>query len=216
MLATGHSFADPNLLDRALTTPAYHAQHPEATDNQRLEFLGDAVLGLLAAKALYDQCPNEEEGPLTIRRTHMVSSVALCEAADRIGLVPHLKRNLHAAELPRHSKTIADAVEAVIGAAYLDGGFEAAKEVFDELDLVAHAEEGSWSVNPKGDLQERAARMVPPQQPVYELLKTEGTANEPVFTVRVSVEGIGSATGSDRTRKGAETRAAEKLLMEMY
>ena len=208
----GYEFADGALLEEALTTPAYRMDVPGARDNQRLEFLGDAVLGFLSAERLYAEFPSEEEGPLTVRRTHMVSSAALCAAAVRLGLAARLRRNKGAAELPPTSKTLADAVEAVVGAAYLDGGFAAAKRVFAALELDANAGEGEWSGNPKGELQVRAQALKPPRHPVYELLKTEGKAHEPVFTVRVTVDGLGSATASARTHKQAEALAAAKLL----
>ena len=130
----------------------------------------------------------------------------------RLGLAARLKRNRGGAELPRNAKTLADAVEAIIGAAYLDGGFAAAKQVFDALELTANAEEAEWSGNPKGELQVRAQAMKPPRHPEYELLKTEGKAHEPVFTVRVAVDGMGSATASARSHKQAESLAAAKLL----
>ena len=208
----GYEFANGALLEEALTTPAYRMDVPDARDNQRLEFLGDAVLGFLSAERLYAEFPSEEEGPLTVRRTHMVSSAALCAAAVRLGLAARLRRNKGAAELPPTSKTLADAIEAVVGAAYLDGGFDAAKRVFAALELDANADEGEWSGNPKGELQVRAQALKPPRHPVYELLKTEGKAHEPVFTVRVTVDGLGSATASARTHKQAEALAAAKLL----
>ena len=208
----GYEFANGALLEEALTTPAYRMDVPDARDNQRLEFLGDAVLGFLSAERLYAEFPSEEEGPLTVRRTHMVSSAALCAAAVRLGLAARLRRNKGAAELPPTSKTLADAIEAVVGAAYLDGGFDAAKRVFAALELDANADEGEWSGNPKGELQVRAQALKPPRHPVYELLKTEGKAHEPVFTVRVTVDGLGSATASARTHKQAEALAAAQLL----
>ena len=208
----GYEFANGALLEEALTTPAYRMDVPGARDNQRLEFLGDAVLGFLSAERLYAEFPSEEEGPLTVRRTHMVSSAALCAAAVRLGLAARLRRNKGAAELPPTSKTLADAIEAVVGAAYLDGGFAAAKRVFAALELDANADEGEWSGNPKGELQVRAQALKPPRHPVYELLKAEGKAHEPVFTVRVTVDGLGSATASARTHKQAEALAAAKLL----
>ena len=208
----GYEFENAALLEEALTTPAYRMDVPSAKDNQRLEFLGDAVLGMLSAERLYTEFPDEQEGPLTVRRTHMVSAAALCEAASRLGLAARLKRNRGAAELPRNAKTLADAIEAIIGAAYLDGGFAAAKRVFDELELTANAGETEWSGNPKGELQVRAQAMKPPRHPEYELLKTEGKAHEPVFTVRVTVDGMGSATASARSHKQAESLAAAKLL----
>ena len=208
----GYEFKSAALLEEALTTPSYRMDVPGAKDNQRLEFLGDAVLGILAAERLYAEFPSEPEGPLTVRRTHMVSAAALCAAADRLGLAARLRRNRGAAELPRNAKTLADAIEAIIGAAYLDGGFAAAKRVFEALELTANADEGEWSGNPKGELQVRAQAMTPPRHPVYELLKTEGKAHEPVFTVRVTVEGLGSATASARSHKEAESKAAADLL----
>ena len=208
----GYTFRDPALLEEALTTPSYRMTFPDAKDNQRLEFLGDAVLDLLAADRLYAECPKEKEGPLTIRRTHMVSSPALCAAAVRHDLAPQLRRNTGAAQLAPNAKTLADAVEAVIGAAWLDGGLAAARTVFDALGLESVAETSSWSDNPKGDLQIRAQAMVPPRHPVYTLLSVAGQAHEPVFTVRVEVEGIGCATAEARSRKEADSAAAAKLL----
>lgn len=213
--ATGYTFADGALLAEALTTPSYRMDFPGAKDNQRLEFLGDAVLGLLAAERLFGEFPREQEGRLTVRRAHMVSAAALCGAADRLGLARHLKRNKAALPLPRDAKTIADAVEAIIGAAYLDGGLAAARKVFDALGLEANAADALWSANPKGELQVRAQAQKPPAHPKYELLKTEGTAHEPVFTVRVSVEGFGEATASARSHKEAESLAAARLLSRL-
>ena len=211
----GYTFADEALLEEALTTPSYRMQFPDAKDNQRLEFLGDAVLGLLSAERLYNELPHEQEGPLTIRRTHMVSAAALCEAAARHGLAARLRRNKGAEELPRHAKTLADAIEAIIGAAYLDGGFAAAKRVFDALELDSNAERGDWSVNPKGDLQIKVQAMKPPRQPEYTLLETSGKAHEPIFTVKVSVDGVGEAVAKAGVRKEAEALAAAELLKRL-
>ena len=210
----GYRFANEALLDEALTTPAYKMQEPGAKDNQRLEFLGDAVLGLLSAERLYAEFPNEQEGPLSVKRTHMVSAAALCEAAMRHGLRERLRRNKGAAPLPPGSKTLADAVEAVIGAAYLDGGYEAAKAVFIGLELTAKADLPEWSANPKGELQVRTQALQPPRRPEYELLKTAGKAHEPIFTVKVTVDGVGEAVAEARSHKEAETLAAAKLLAQ--
>ena len=211
----GYEFRRPELLAEALTTPAYKMDVPSASDNQRLEFLGDAALGLLSAERLFAAFPDEPEGRLTVRRTHMVSSAALCAAAARLGLTAHLRRNHGAAELPSGAKTIADAVEAVLGAAYLDGGIDAARKVFDALGLSDNAEEGAWSENPKGELQIRTQALKPPRRPTYELLSVQGKSHEPLFTVRVQVDGVGEATASAHSRKEAETLAASKLLGEM-
>ena len=210
----GYCFKDESLAETALTTPACKIDRPDVIDNQRLEFLGDAVINFLAAERLYAAKPGEQEGSLTVRRTHMVSTAALCAAAAAHGLIPLLRRNRGAAEVPRNSKTLADAVEAVIGAAYLDGGMDAANTVFETLGVAANAAKDAWSENPKGELQEFAQRMVPPRHPVYELLKVTGKAHEPVFTVRVSVDGVGAAEASAGNRKEAEAEAARRLLKE--
>ena len=185
---------------------------PDATDNQRLEFLGDAALGLLAAERLFGEFPGAAEGSLSVRRARMVSAAALCGAAERLGLAAHLRRNRAAAPLPRTAKTLADAVEAVIGAAYIDGGLDAARRVFEALDLEANAVVDELSANPKGALQVRAQAMKPPQHPRYELLSMAGKAHEPVFTVRVVVDGLGEATATAGSRKEAESHAAARLL----
>lgn len=208
----GYTFANGELLKEALTTPAYRMDVPNAKDNQRLEFLGDAVLGLLSAERLYAEFPAEQEGALTVRRTHLVSSAALCDAAARFGLAERLRRNRAAQPLPHDAKTLADAIEAIIGAAYVDGGFPAARQVFEALALTENATDDEREANPKGELQIRAQAMKPPRHPAYELLKTAGFAHEPVFTVRVTVDGLGSATASARTHKLAEARAAAALL----
>ena len=207
----GYTFKDAALLEEALTTPSYRQSEPGAKDNQRLEFLGDAVLGLLAADRLYAELPDDPEGPLTVKRTHMVSAAALCEVAAREGLAARLRRNKGAAELPEGSKTLADAIEAVIGAAWLDGGLEAAKTVFAALGLKAEGSARS-GVNPKGDLQIKAQAMTPPRHPEYELLGVSGKAHAPTFTVKVSVDGLGEAVASAHNRKEAETLAAAQLL----
>lgn len=212
----GYTFKNGALLAEALTTPACRMERPNVEDNQRLEFLGDSVLGMLAAECLYAAFPHEAEGSLTVRRTLMVSAAALCVAANRLGLVPRLKRNRGAQQLPRNSKTIADAVEAIIGAAYLDGGFAAARQVFAALGLSPDLETNAWHGNPKGELQVRALAMKPPVRPVYELLKKVGADHAPVFTVRVTVKGIGSAEASAGNHKEAEVHAAEKLLREQF
>ncbi|MBE6382585.1 MAG: ribonuclease III [Lentisphaerae bacterium] len=208
----GYTFSNPALLQEALTTPAFRMSTPSAKDNQRLEFLGDAVLGLLAADYVYAENTSAAEGSLTVRRTHMVSTPALCDAATRHGLAPLLRRNKGAGELPSNSKTLADAVEAIVGAAWLDGGIDAARKVFNALELCANAESGRWSANPKGELQMRAQSMTPSRHPVYRLVDTAGVAHQPVFTVEVTVEGIGSATAKAGTHKEAEARAAAQLL----
>ena len=211
----GYKFKNAALLKEALTTPSFRMTKPEAKDNQRLEFLGDAVLGLLATDWLYANNPASKEGELTGNRQHMVSSAALCEAAHKAGLSPLLRRNKGAQELPRNSKTIADAVEALIGAAWLDGGMDAAKTIFKALNLTENSSLGELDGNPKSALQHKTQAMNPPRMPMYKLVASAGTCDKPIFTIEVSVDGVGSERGVAGTRKAAEAKAAEKLLQRI-
>lgn len=212
MQILGYEFKSDALIEEALTTPACRMETPQARDNQRLEFLGDAVLGLLSAERVFTEFPDAPEGSLTMKRAHMVSTAALVAAAQRLGLIERLRRNRGAGELPSGAKTLADAVEAVIGAAWLDGGMPAARQVFEALGLTANARLDDLSGNTKGELQMLAQRMTPPTVPEYETIGVQGPAHAPVFTVRVRVAGLGEATAEARSRKEAETRAAALLL----
>lgn len=208
----GYTFTNPSLLEEALTTPAYRMERPSARDNQRLEFLGDAVLGFLAADSLYAAEPSAAEGALTVKRTRLVSTAALCAAAERHGFAGRLRRNKGCAPLPANAKTLADAVEAVVGAAWLDGGLPAARQVFAALALDTAAGAGA---NPKGDLQIRSQAMTPPRLPVYSRVAVTGKVHDPVFTVRVAVDGLGEATASAHSRREAEALAAARLLAQI-
>ena len=208
----GYEFQEGALLDEALTTPSYRMEHPEVRDNQRLEFLGDAVLGLLAADRVYAECPTKKEGDLTVKRMRMVSAAALCEAAARLDLASWLKVSKGALPMPRNSKTFADAIEAILGAAWLDGGLAAAKKVFEALSLSPDASGNLVFDNPKGALQVKTQSMTPPRRPVYTLVKTSGKSHAPVFTVKVEVEGLGEAFAEAGSLKEAEALAASKLL----
>ena len=211
----GYSFKDASLLETALTTPACRMDRPEVEDNQRLEFLGDAVFGLLSADAVFLAYPWEQEGPLTVRRTHLVSGAALTAAAERIGLDRFLKRNAGAAPLAPHAKVLADAMEAVMGAAWIDGGMEAAKCVFDRLELPIDEKLNEWDSNPKGHLQVISQAMRPSRQPVYTVDSVKGPPHAPIVTVTVEVQGIGKATETAGSQRQAEIAAAAALLSEM-
>ena len=210
----GYAFKNRALLEEALTTPSYKMTSPKARDNQRLEFLGDAVLGLIASDWLYSRHPEDEEGALTARRQKMVSSAALCAAAEKADLKSRLKRNKGASPLPPQSKTFADAVEAVNGAAWLDGGLEAARKVFEGLGVAREA--SCTDTNPKSVLQRITQSMRPAKMPAYKVLSVRGTCDKPVFKVGVEVEGTGSATGEAGSIKEAETKAAAKLISVFF
>ena len=211
----GYAFKDVSLLETALTTPACRMERPDVEDNQRLEFLGDAVFGLLSADAVFAAYPWEQEGPLTVRRTHLVSGAALAAAAERIGLRSFLRRNVGAAPLAPHAKVLADALEAVMGAVWLDGGLAAARQVFARLDLPIDEKLNEWRTNPKGHLQVLAQAMTPSRHPVYTVDSVKGPSHAPVVTVTVAVEGMGTATATAGSQRQAEVDAAAALLSKV-
>ena len=211
----GYAFKDVSLLETALTTPACRMDHPEVEDNQRLEFLGDAVFGLLSADAVFAAYPWEQEGALTVRRTHLVSGAALTAAAERIGLGDSLRRNAGAAPLAPHAKALADALEAIMGAVWLDGGLAAARTVFGKLALPIDEKLNEWGANPKGHLQVLAQAMKPSRHPVYTVNEVKGPSHAPTVTVTVSVPGLGKATATSGSQRQAEIDAASALLTEL-
>ena len=212
----GYKFKDKSLLEQALTTPAYRMDKPEAHDNQRLEFLGDAVLQLLTSDLLFKENSSDCEGILTAKRAQVVSSVSLCRAAAECGIAPMLRRNAAAGEISPKSKMLADAVEAILGAAWIDGGMEAARKVFESLGLeTAIYLARKPCANHKGDLQIKAQSFKPPRRPVYELISVVGPSHKPIFTIEANLKGVGSATASAGTRKEAENLAAGLLLEQM-
>ena len=211
----GYTFRDKSLLEQALTTPACRMDRPGLADNQRLEFLGDAVFGLLAADAVFAAYPDEQEGPLTVRRTHLVSGARLAEVAERIGLRGCLIRNKGATELPPMAKPLSDAMEAVMGAVWLDGGFAAAQAVFARLGLPVDEPLNEWSENPKGYLQIKAQAMRPSRHPVYTIDSVTGPDHAPVVTVTVRVQGMGEATATAGSKSAAEVAAATALLEQV-
>lgn len=209
----GYAFKNGKLLETALTTASYRMQKPNAEDNQRLEYLGDAVLQMLATEHIFAKYPKEHEGQMTARRKHMVNTQALCKAAETTDLAGRLKTDGMQPGISQ--KTVADAVEAVIGAVWLDGGWEAARDVFGRLRLAEDASASEWVDNFKGELQVHTQAMNPPRQPKYFLIKTEGKAHSPVFTVKVAVEGLGEAEGTGRTKQEAQMEAARKMLNDI-
>ncbi len=212
----GHEFRDVALLNTALTSPACRMEHPEVEDNQRLEFLGDAVFGLLSADAIFAANVSEREGALTVRRAHLVSGAALAEAAERIGLRKFLRRNSGAGELPPCAKPLADAMEAVMGAVWLDGGIDAARTVFGRLGLPLGERPDEWRMNPKGALQTFAQSRRPPRHPAYRVVRSEGPAHAPVVTVEASVDGMGAAQATAVSQRAAEIAAAAALLERLH
>ena len=207
----GHRFRRPDLLEEAVTHPS--AAGPARPDNQRLEFLGDRVLGLVMAEALLAAFPEEAEGALAPRLNDLVRREKLAEVASGIGLGQHLVlgRSENTTGGRRKKAILADAMEAVIAALYLDGGMEVARGfILDRWGARIEAAREAPS-DAKSRLQEWAqARGLSP--PVYSVTGQSGPDHLPVFEIEARLETGEAATGSASSKKTAEQAAARALL----
>jgi ribonuclease III len=212
----GYKFRNGLLLAEALTHPSLgHETQQRHFDNQRLEFLGDAVLQVVISEYLFQYFGNAPEGQLTKLRSRLVSRETLKTYAAGLDLGRHLMvgRGEHASGGRERTSTLADALEALIGAVYLDGGLEAARKfILTQAgeDLARIAEE-PVDINPKGELQE-CLQSISPRSPVYELLSQTGPEHEKTFVVQAIWEGIVLGKGRGRSKKQAETAAAEEAI----
>jgi ribonuclease III len=201
---------EPGLLELALTHRSWAYENGAAAHNERLEFLGDAILGQAVTVMLYTRYPDLDEGELAKRRASLVSAVALAEVARAIGLGDHLKlgRGEELTGGRDKSSILADTLEALLGAAFLDCGDDAATELVLRLiePLVADPERFGAAMDPKTSLQELAARLGQ-GQPVYEITG-EGPDHSKVFTATVILDGEAVSTGAGTSKKQAEMAAA--------
>jgi ribonuclease-3 len=208
----GYKFRNPLLLAEALTHPSLgHETQRHHFDNQRLEFLGDAVLQLVVTEQLFTQFGKEAEGLLTKLRSRLVSRDALQAHAAALGLGQHLMmgRGEEASGGRERDSTLADAFEALVGAIYLDSDLETVRRFIlrEAADDLAQVAEAPVDVNPKGQLQE-LLQAISPVSPVYEVLSQTGPEHAKHFVVRAVWEGISLGEGSGKSKKQAETAAA--------
>lgn len=212
----GYKFRNSLLLAEALTHPslAYETQRPHF-DNQRLEFLGDAVLQVILTEQLFQQFPQFTEGHLTKLRSRLVSKNALSACARRIDLGQYLLigKGEEASGGRERASTLADAFESLTGAIYLDGGLEAAKAFILrhyrlELEQLHEAPD---EVNPKGQLQE-ILQSIAPTSPEYEIISEDGPDHRKTFSSRVLWEGLELGSGTGNSKKAAEIAAARTAL----
>ncbi|MDT8391769.1 MAG: ribonuclease III [Lentisphaeria bacterium] len=215
----GHSFADRELLLEALTHPSFAAEHKVPWHhNQRLEFLGDAVLELVLSRMVFDAHPDWQEGDLSKLRAALCRESSLVERASRMNLGEHLrlgKGETKGGGAQRPSN-LADAYEAVIGALFLDGGL-AAVTTFLTGELMESVRRGQALLseqNAKGTLQELTQQLYH-TLPEYTLLTVDGPDHEPLFKAAVWLRGEQLATATGKTRKAAEKTAAQLALQQV-
>jgi ribonuclease III len=207
----GYRFAQPALLVRALTHRSFSAEH-----NERLEFLGDAVLQTAVSAMLYERFAGSDEGDLTRVRAHLVREDSLHRLALALGLPEVLRLSDGEARGggAQRPSILADALEALIGAAYLDGGFAPAQAIVQRLfgETIATTEVDSWSKDAKTELQEwLQARKLP--VPAYRIVATRGQAHAQTFDVECAVAPLGlTQHGEGKSRRVAEQEAARRML----
>jgi ribonuclease-3 len=215
----GYEFRDPALLRLSLTHPSVAHEHGSAIQtNQRLEFLGDAVLQLVLTRKLYEKFPAFGEGPLTKARAKLVNRSTLAERARQLGIGQQLilsrGEEMHGGR--ERPSALADTYEALLGAILLDGGFEAAREfilrefqeAFGGLSVIPILE------NPKGELQEKL-QAVSPEAPQYRVVSASGPDHDRVFECTVHHGGAELARGRGKSKKAAESEAALAALTKL-
>tara|TARA_R110002126_G_scaffold119373_14_gene260283 strand:+ start:1589 stop:2263 length:675 start_codon:yes stop_codon:yes gene_type:complete len=212
MTKLGYQFAQPELLEQALTHRSCKGKH-----NERLEFLGDAVLGMIIAQTLFEQFPQTREGDLTRMRSALVKGVTLAEIAQELAIAQYLR--LGPGELKsgghRRESILADALEAILGAIFLDRGMEACRERIlvwfgERLKHIAPGEQKDSKTRLQEYLQGLRLAL-----PVYDVIATTGEAHQQTFTVRCSVPGIKPITATGSSRRKAEQDAANAALEQI-
>lgn len=209
----GHRFKDVGLLERALTHASVRGGKSERGDNERLEFIGDRVLGLAIAEILNAQFPDANEGDLARRFNRLVRGEACAKVARGIGLGQHLILSESEADSGGREKTtiLADAAEALLGAVFLDGGFEKARAVVRKLWQDQSEAVPEVAVDAKSALQEWAQGQGL-ALPKYTVVSRKGPDHAPRFTAEVMINGKPPAQGEGASKRIAEQAAATALL----
>ena len=211
-----YSFSKKELLREALTHPSYAHEKGSVRHSERLEFLGDAVIGLVITDYLLRKYPDKREGELARIKGHLVSKGTLAYLARKIGLGPFifLGSGDEKHGLRERESTLANAFEALIGAIYLDGGFEKAKgfllnqfeSILSEMEKCVFRRK-----DPKTELQEILQKRHK-ALPKYEIVSVNGPEHEPIFKVRIVFKGKVLGMGTGRNKKEAEKNAAKEAL----
>ena len=217
--AIGYRFRNISLLQNALTHSSYANErwHNSLLSNERLEFLGDSVLGMLVADFLYRSFPDRPEGELTRMRADMVCEQALAAAANRIGLGEHLQLG-HGEEQGggrTRESILADAMESVIAACFLDGGLDAALKIVRQFILVEVPVKKLHNADYKTALQE-LVQQKKNQTLSYSLVGQSGPDHDKKFDVEVSLNGTVVGKGSGSSKKRAEQMAAKTAIEALF
>ena len=218
--AIGYRFKDEDLLSSALTHPSLIDEFHGAVgfSNQRLEFLGDRVLGLVMAEVLINKYPKEREGFLTKLFHHLVSGTTCADVGHQFGLRDFLfmDASMQSNKSSHYDKAVADAVEALIAAIYHDGGLDAAERFIKKcwiFETLAKDQPDS-NANPKTRLSDWCGAHQTAYA-VYETIGTSGPDHAPIFSVKASIEGHGEATAKGGNKAEAERAAADALLKQL-
>ena len=213
--AIGYRFQNITLLQNALTHSSYANErwHNSLLSNERLEFLGDSILGMVVAEYLYKQFPDRPEGELTKMRADMVCETSLAAIAEKIGLGQHLLLGHGEDRLGGRSRAsiLADAVESVIAASFLDGGMAAAKSFIDKFVLTNVPVKRMHNADYKTALQE-LVQQKKNQVLTYVLTGESGPDHDKVFCVEVLLNDVPIGTGTGSSKKRAEQAAAQSAL----
>ena len=212
----GYTFNDHSLIATAIRHRSFKTEAADdADDNERMEFLGDSALNLIVGLWLYQSYPEMQEGGLTTMRSQMTSGKALSRLARHIGLGDQIKlgKGERKSGGQMRASTLEDALEAIIGAAFLDGGLRAVDRIFHRLfiPLVQVSPDDKWADNPKGQLQEICQRRWR-ANPRYRVANVNGPAHSKTFVIEAVAPDGTVGFGDAFTKHDAESRAAEDLL----
>lgn len=210
----GYCFKDKKLIKEALTHKSFAGEHRSSRHNERLEFLGDSILGAIVADYIYNQCPHDEEGVLSKIKANLVSrrNLYLWGKQLNLGTQMLLGHGELATGGRERDSIISNAVEAVIGAIYLDGGYPAAQAFI--LPWVKTQQLTQDRRDFKSVLQELLQKKEP-QPPTYEVVQTVGPEHDKIFTVQVSLNGRILGMGKGHNKKQAEQQAAHDALTHL-
>ena len=217
--ALGYQFHNITLLQKALTHSSYANErwHDALKSNERLEFLGDSILGMVVAENLYRLYPNWPEGDLTRLRANLVCESSLAEIANRCGLGEHLMLGHGEEQSGGRSRDsiLADAVESVIAATYLDGGMDAARTLIQRFILLDKPAKKPGSTDYKTALQE-LVQQKKNQTISYQLAGESGPDHNKSFTVTLLINGQTVSTGIGSSKKRAEQNAAQAAIVKLF